>query len=206
MPIVSTASDTATLTFTAIGEYAVSVERLWAAWADPRQLERFWGPPEWPATFTRHDTTGGGRSEYSMCGPDGSSSCGYWRFVKVRAPHEFWPTAAEHAVIERERAEAERERRRAIHRPRSRTRGDARRTRTPAPRVTGDPTAPTAPTNTNATDGISGASRGASARRPASGITSPGRSYGPTQTIDRSWRPQAWTFASPVTWTNSVAP
>lgn len=89
MPIVSVTSDPAALTLTAIGEYPVSVERLWAAWADPRQLERFWGPPTWPATFTRHDMTAGGRSEYAMTGPSGERSAGYWRFVRVEAPRGF---------------------------------------------------------------------------------------------------------------------
>ena len=69
MPVQSIAPDLDTLTLTAIGEYPVPVARLWEAWADPRQLERFWGPPGWPATFTRHDLAVGGRSEYHMTGP-----------------------------------------------------------------------------------------------------------------------------------------
>ena len=83
MPIQSVASDKDALTLTVIGEYPVPVERLWEAYADPRQLERFWGPETWPATFTRHDMEVGGRSEYYMTGPDGSSSRGWWRFLAV---------------------------------------------------------------------------------------------------------------------------
>ncbi len=78
MPIRSVESNPETLTLTAIGEYPVTVERLWAAWTDPRQLERFWGPPEWPATFTRHEVRKGGRSDYYMTGPSGERSYGYW--------------------------------------------------------------------------------------------------------------------------------
>lgn len=89
MPIQSVVSDPETLTLTAIGEYPVPVERLWKAWADPRQLERFWGPPQWPATFTRHDMREGGRAEYHMTGPDGETSRGYWRFVRVDPPRGF---------------------------------------------------------------------------------------------------------------------
>jgi uncharacterized protein YndB with AHSA1/START domain len=55
MPITSVTSDPESLTLTIVAEYPVPVERLWAAYADPRQLERFWGPVEWPAKFTRHD-------------------------------------------------------------------------------------------------------------------------------------------------------
>jgi uncharacterized protein YndB with AHSA1/START domain len=76
------------LTLTLIGDYPVPVERLWEAWADPRQLERFWGPPGWPATFTRHDLAVGGRSEYVMSGPDGERSAGYW-VVEAIDPFRF---------------------------------------------------------------------------------------------------------------------
>ena len=44
MPITSVTSDPAALTLTVVAEYPVPVERLWEAYADPRQLERFWGP------------------------------------------------------------------------------------------------------------------------------------------------------------------
>jgi uncharacterized protein YndB with AHSA1/START domain len=83
MPITSVTSDTAALSLTVIGDYRVPVERLWAAWIDPRQLEKFWGPESWPATFTRHDVAVGGRSQYYMTGPDGSTSHGWWRFLAV---------------------------------------------------------------------------------------------------------------------------
>lgn len=83
MPITSVTSDAEALTLTVVGDYPVPVERLWQAYADPRQLERFWGPETWPARFTRHDMVVGGRSEYCMTGPDGSRSCGWWRFLAV---------------------------------------------------------------------------------------------------------------------------
>lgn len=83
MPITSITSDPEALTLTLVGDYPVTVERLWAAWADPRQLERFWGPPGWPATFTRHDLAVGGRSEYHMTGPEGECSSGYWAYETV---------------------------------------------------------------------------------------------------------------------------
>jgi uncharacterized protein YndB with AHSA1/START domain len=41
MPITSVTSDHTTLTLTVVGDYPVSVERLWEAYSDPRQLERF---------------------------------------------------------------------------------------------------------------------------------------------------------------------
>jgi len=89
MPITSVTPDHDALSLTVVGDYPVPVERLWAAYADPRQLERFWGPVEWPATFTRHDMTVGGRSEYHMTGPDGTTSRGWWRFLAVEPPRRF---------------------------------------------------------------------------------------------------------------------
>lgn len=53
MPITDITSDPDALTLTIVGDYPVRVERLWQAWSDPRQIERFWGPPGCPATFAR---------------------------------------------------------------------------------------------------------------------------------------------------------
>jgi uncharacterized protein YndB with AHSA1/START domain len=72
-----------------VGDYPVPVERLWDAYADPRQLERFWGPVEWPAKFSRHDMAVGGESHYWMTGPDGSQARGYWRFLAVEQHRHF---------------------------------------------------------------------------------------------------------------------
>jgi uncharacterized protein YndB with AHSA1/START domain len=74
---------------TVVAQFAAPVTRVWAAYADPRQLERFWGPPGWPASFSRHDFTVGGRSEYAMNGPDGATSRGYWEFVSIDEPRAF---------------------------------------------------------------------------------------------------------------------
>lgn len=89
MPITTVSSDAEALTLTVVGDYPVSVERLWEAWADPRQLEKFWGPELWPATFTRHDMSVGGESAYYMTGPDGSKSRGWFRFLRVEQGRMF---------------------------------------------------------------------------------------------------------------------
>jgi len=89
MPVTSVTKDPAALTMTVVAEFPVPVERLWDAYADPRQLEKFWGPPSWPATFTRHDFAVGGRSDYYMTGPEGETSGGSWRFLSVEPCREF---------------------------------------------------------------------------------------------------------------------
>jgi uncharacterized protein YndB with AHSA1/START domain len=83
MPITSVTKDAAKLTLTVVAEFPVSQQRLWDAYADPRQLERFWGPPSFPATFTSHDMRVGGRAEYFMTGPKGEKWSGSWKFIAV---------------------------------------------------------------------------------------------------------------------------
>nr|WP_293697697.1 SRPBCC family protein [uncultured Agrococcus sp.] len=89
MPITSVEKDLEALTMQIVADFPVPVRRLWDAYADPRQLERFWGPPGWPASFTRHDLVPGGTSEYFMTGPDGERSGGYWEFLDVNEPNSF---------------------------------------------------------------------------------------------------------------------
>ena len=89
MPVTSVHKDPEALTMTVVADFDAPLQRLWDAYADPRQLERFWGPPTYPATFTRHDMYPGGRSAYAMTGPEGDVSRGYWEFLDVKAPHSF---------------------------------------------------------------------------------------------------------------------
>ena len=89
MPITSVEKDLDALTMTITADFPVPVRRLWDAYVDPRQIERFWGPPGWPATFTRHDVFPGGRSDYYMTGPDGERSAGFWEFLAVDEGRSF---------------------------------------------------------------------------------------------------------------------
>ena len=45
MPIVDIRKDPEKLTMTVTAQFAAPVARVWAAYADPRQLERFWVRP-----------------------------------------------------------------------------------------------------------------------------------------------------------------
>ena len=89
MPITEVVSNAEALTLTITADYPVPVTRLWDAYVDPRQLERFWGPKEWPATFTRHDMCVGGESHYYMTGPDGTMSRGMFRIVSME-PYRYF--------------------------------------------------------------------------------------------------------------------
>ncbi|MGW9114240.1 SRPBCC family protein [Microbacterium sp. NPDC055683] len=89
MPVTDVLTDAENLTMTVVADFAAPIERVWNAYADPRQLERFWGPPGWPATFTAFDHTVGGRAQYTMAGPRGERSSGSWEFLEIDAPRGF---------------------------------------------------------------------------------------------------------------------
>jgi len=89
MTVTAVRKDPQSLTMTLEAEFDASAERVWQLWADPRQLERWWGPPTYPATFTKHDLAPGGRAEYHMTGPDGDQPRGYWNIVETDPPHRL---------------------------------------------------------------------------------------------------------------------
>jgi uncharacterized protein YndB with AHSA1/START domain len=89
MTVTAVRKDPETLTMTLDAEFDASPARVWQLWADPRQLERWWGPPTYPATVTSHDLRTGGRVEYHMTGPEGDQPRGYWEVVEADAPHRL---------------------------------------------------------------------------------------------------------------------
>lgn len=89
MPITSVTKDHDSLTMQVIADFPVSVERLWNAYMDPRQIERFWGPETFPAKFTQHDTFVGGFTHYVMTGPNGEESRGYWEWLELDPGRSF---------------------------------------------------------------------------------------------------------------------
>ncbi len=86
MTVTDVRKDTDALSMTITAEFDASPERVWQLWADPRQLERWWGPPGYPATFTKHDLSVGSRTEYYMTTPEGDTPKGYWKIVEVEPP------------------------------------------------------------------------------------------------------------------------
>ena len=90
MTVTAVRKDPNALTMTISAEFEAPPERVWQLWADPRQLERWWGPPTYPATFTRHDLAAGSRVEYHMTGPEGDQPRGYWDVLEVDAPRRLF--------------------------------------------------------------------------------------------------------------------
>jgi uncharacterized protein YndB with AHSA1/START domain len=89
MTVTAVQKDPKALTMTITAEFDASPERVWQLWADPRQLERWWGPPTYPATFTQHDLTPGSRVVYHMTGPEGDQPHGYWDVLEADPPHRL---------------------------------------------------------------------------------------------------------------------
>ncbi|KMO71011.1 polyketide cyclase [Mycolicibacterium chubuense] len=89
MPVTDVHHDLDTRTLTIVADFAAPVERIWQIYADPRQLEKIWGPPEYPATVVDHDLRPGGRVTYYMTGPEGDKYAGYWDVTAVDEPHGF---------------------------------------------------------------------------------------------------------------------
>jgi uncharacterized protein YndB with AHSA1/START domain len=86
MAVTSVVKDFDSLTLTLVADLDAPIGRVWRLWADPRQLERWWGPPSHPATVEEHDLVPGGTVTYFMTGPAGEKSRGWWRVTSVDPP------------------------------------------------------------------------------------------------------------------------
>ena len=74
---------------TLVAEFDAAPERLWNLWEDPRKLERWYGPPPYPATFTRYEFEPGGQCRYYMTGPEDFLHHGWWRIDALDAPRRI---------------------------------------------------------------------------------------------------------------------
>jgi uncharacterized protein YndB with AHSA1/START domain len=87
MPVTDVQKDTDALTMTITSTFAATAERVWQLWWDPRQLERWWGPPTHPATVVEHDLSPGATVTYFMTGPAGEKYHGWWRIEAAEPPN-----------------------------------------------------------------------------------------------------------------------
>lgn len=89
MTVIDVRKDPAAKQMVITTEFDAPVDAVWQVWADPRKLERWWGPPTYPATVVDHDLVPGGRVSYFMTSPEGEKYHGYWVIVSVEAPSGF---------------------------------------------------------------------------------------------------------------------
>jgi uncharacterized protein YndB with AHSA1/START domain len=89
MTVISVEKDFHSLSLILVAEFDAPIERVWQLWADPRQLERWWGPPTHPATVEKDHLAAGGEVTYVMTGPRGEKSRGWWRVTSVDPPRSL---------------------------------------------------------------------------------------------------------------------
>ncbi|HWE58654.1 MAG TPA: SRPBCC domain-containing protein [Solirubrobacteraceae bacterium] len=89
MTVISSNTNAEQLTLDLVAEFDAAPEQVWDVWQNPRKLERWWGPPGYPATFTRHEFAVGGQSRYHMTGPEGEKHFGWWRIEALEDPRRL---------------------------------------------------------------------------------------------------------------------
>jgi uncharacterized protein YndB with AHSA1/START domain len=89
MTVTNVEKDPSALSLLIRSEFDASIDAVWDLWNDPRKLEKWWGPPTWPATFVKHDLAPGVELHYFMTGPEGDKEHGWWRVISVDAPHSL---------------------------------------------------------------------------------------------------------------------
>jgi uncharacterized protein YndB with AHSA1/START domain len=87
MTVISVVKDAEARTMTITARFDAPIDRVWQVWSDPRQLERWWGPPSYPATVTEHNLAPGGTVSYYMTGPEGDRHGGWFRVRALDPPH-----------------------------------------------------------------------------------------------------------------------
>jgi uncharacterized protein YndB with AHSA1/START domain len=87
MTVVSVVKDADARTLTVTARFDAPIGRVWQVWSDPRQLERWWGPPSHPATVLEHDPAPGGTIRHVMTGPDGERHGGWFGVRAADPPH-----------------------------------------------------------------------------------------------------------------------
>jgi uncharacterized protein YndB with AHSA1/START domain len=89
MSLISVEKDPESLTATVTADLDATVERTWQLWADPRQFERWWGPPDYPTTVVDHDLRPGGRIIFFMTGAEGERHDGTWEVIAADPPRRL---------------------------------------------------------------------------------------------------------------------
>lgn len=89
MKNVNIDTDREQATTTVSADFDAPVDQVWQLFSDPRKLERWWGPPTYPATVVEHHLEPGGRVFYYMTSPENERYHGLWRVLSVQAPTDL---------------------------------------------------------------------------------------------------------------------
>lgn len=86
MTVVDVTPQPDELMVTFMCEFAATPEQVWQVWADPRLLERWWGPPGYPATIVEHELALAAVVSYYMTGPEGERYPGGFQILAASPP------------------------------------------------------------------------------------------------------------------------
>ena len=89
MSVTSVEKDLEALTMTVTADLDATVERAWQLWADPRQFERWWGPPGYPVTVVDYDLRAGGLLTFFMTGSEGERHDSTWEVMVADPPRHL---------------------------------------------------------------------------------------------------------------------
>ena len=89
MTVITSSRGAEDLSMTIVAEFDAAPERVWDLWEDPRKLERWYGPPSYPAIFTRYEFEPGGQCRYEMTGPEDFRHHGWWRIDALDRPRRI---------------------------------------------------------------------------------------------------------------------
>jgi uncharacterized protein YndB with AHSA1/START domain len=88
MSVTSVEKDPDALTMTVTAHLDATVERAWELWADPKQFEKWWGPPGYPVTVVDYDLRTNGRLTFFM-GADDERHDSTWEVLRADPPHRL---------------------------------------------------------------------------------------------------------------------
>jgi uncharacterized protein YndB with AHSA1/START domain len=89
MSVTSVEKDPDALTMTVTAHLDAPVDRAWQLWADPRQFEKWWGPPDHPVTVVDHDLRAGGRITFFISGAEGERHDSTWEVLAADPPRRL---------------------------------------------------------------------------------------------------------------------
>lgn len=87
MPVVASRTDIATRRVELVSELAGTPDEVWALWAEPDRLARWWGPPGAPMEVEHHDLRPGGEVRFVVRLPGDTVVRGRFAVSHVAAPH-----------------------------------------------------------------------------------------------------------------------
>ena len=77
-----------------VREFNAPIEKVWKAWTEPDQLEKWWGPKPWVAKTKTMNFTVGGAWLYYMEGPEGQIHWSHVKFTAIENGSRFAADAA----------------------------------------------------------------------------------------------------------------